>query len=172
MALQAAQMLDFYDPQGKPDVARGAQWVAMQRTIADQAAQAAVGPLQTQTAEQRADVNYSRVLQIRDAAGQTPSRASVDAAWRLMDKKDLADPQVAAVVSVIALGLDRMRPQAPAAPAQEPLVTESPGGAPGQVRALTPLQQRIAANRGMTAAQFTAHTKGFQPGRPTILEDD
>lgn len=171
-AIEAARLMDFYKADGSPDVERGARYLALQDRRAQAAAQHAVGPIQRTTAEAQADVNYARVLQIKDAAGNAPSKESVDAAWKLMDKKDLADPQVAAVVSVIALGLDRMRPLPPAPAPHAPLVTEPSGGAPRGTTTLSPMQQRIAAQRGVSQADFLKQMQGFQPGRPTILEND
>lgn len=177
-AEEAARLMDFYTPEGKPDVEKGARYLAMQDRRAQRVTQQTMQPLVTQNQQQAMYANYQRVLQLSDPFGNKPSEAAVRAVFQQLASdpnglKSAADPQMAPILGLWAMGADRMmsKPQ-PKAPEKPPLETEIPGGLEAGPRApLSDVEQRILKNRGMTQARWAEVTKGFTPGKSTVLED-
>lgn len=173
-ALEAARLMDFYRADGTPDIEKGQRWLALQDKRAGKLAEDRVRPILQQTAQDQANLNFQRALQIQDANGETPSRESLQAVWAAMPPDLVADQRVAGVLAATALGLDRMRTPRKAVtppPPSAPLVTESVGGVPRLRPTLSPFEETIAKERGISATKWQEHTKNFQPGRPTALED-
>ena len=172
-AEEAARLMDFYKPDGSPDLERGARHLALLDRRAGKLAVDAVQPLRQQTAQDQSSINFQRALQVKDADGKTPSRESLQAVWRSMPPEYTADQRVAGILAATALGLDRMANKSgPVIPqAAPPLVTEAAGGTPRNRPALTALDESIARDRGRTPTQWAEHQSNFRPGRPTVLED-
>jgi hypothetical protein len=172
-ALEAARLMDFYKPDGTPDTDKGARWLALQEKRAERIADARVRPILQQTAQDQAAINFQRALQIKDANGETPSLESLQAVWQAMPPDLVADQRVAGVLAATALGLDRMRnPRKATVPTPPPaLVTENSGGNPRTRPVLSPLEERIASERGISATKWAENTRSYQPGRPAVLED-
>lgn len=171
MAATIAAKMDLYTPEGKPDVARGAELAQMLRGMAQQVAQQTIAPMQEHSAQQRSAHNFQVALQTQDAAGRMPSPQALAAVWRTVPANQSADPNVAAVLALTALGLDSVSTKpAPQAPAQSPVVTESQGGARPRA-ALSQLEASVAKDRGVSDAKWQDLTKGFQSGRSHQLED-
>ncbi len=137
---------------------------------------AAPAPTQPEQADPQTEAlaktrNFQVALGIKDAAGRSPSQAALAQIWRTMPASQTADPNVASILALTALGLDSVSHKpAPAAPISAPLVTESQGGAPRRP-GLSQLEQNIARDRGVTETKWTENTKGFVPGRAVQLED-
>ncbi len=88
-----------------------------------------------------------------------------------MTPAQTADPHVASILALTAMGLDRVNQKAPpAAPNSPPLVTEGQGSAPRRA-SLSKLEQNIARERGITEGQWAKNTEGFVSGRAQNLED-
>lgn len=172
-ALEAARLMDFYKPDGTPDTDKGARWLALQDKRGERIADARVRPILQQTAQDQASLNFQRALQIKDANGESPSLESLQAVWQAMPPDLVADQRVAGVLAATALGLDRMRtPRKATVPVPPPaLVTETSGGNPRTRPLLSPLEERIAAERGISATKWAENTRGYQPGKATVLED-
>lgn len=173
-AREAALLMDFYKPDGSPDDERGAKWLALQEKRANRVAEAQMAPIRQRTQMDQATANYNLARQVKDANGESPSDASLQAIWRQMPPELVADPSVAGVMAALALGLDRLNgpKRGPVVPMPPPaLVTESSGGHPKARPSLSPLEERIAADRGVSATKWQEHTRGYQPGRAMTLED-
>lgn len=173
-ALEAARLMDFYRADGQPDVEKGARWLALQDKRSGRIADERVQPMRERTQHEQASINFQRALQIKDANGESPSRESVEAIFRQMPPELAADERVSMVLTLAAMGADRMktpRKAVVAPPSAPPLITETSGGNPRTRPTLTPLEERIASDRGISATKWQEHTRGYQPGRPTQLED-
>lgn len=171
-AVEAAQLMDFYKPDGQLDVDKGARYVKWQQNISRAAAGEAVRPVVEASERTRSQANFQRAHQIKDASGASPSKESLTAAFSIMPEADTANPQVAAVLTALAFGMDRMRQVgAPAPPVFEPVAGEASGGQPRARQVLGPMEQKVAAAKGMTHAKWAEQTQGFQPGRSNVLED-
>ena len=132
-----------------------------------------MAPIRQRTQQEQANANYQLARQVKDANGETPSEASLNAIWRHLPPELVSDPSVAGVMAALALGLDRLNApkRGPAPPAGPPLVTESSGGRPHARPSLSPLEERIAADRGVSQTKWVENTRGYQPGRAMTLED-
>lgn len=168
-----AKTLDLYTPDGKPDLQRAQAVVQLMDRKAAKASQQAVAPYHQQTAQDASARNYHAALGYKDPSGRSPSKEALTAIWRAMPAESSADPQVALVLTMTALGMDAAsggrRPVA-VPPGAPPLVTEGQGGAPRRAT-LSALETAIARDRGVTDAKWQEQTKGFVPGRPSSFED-
>lgn len=168
---QLAKTLDLYTPEGKPDVVRAASIRQMMKSEAQQIAQQTIAPMQTENFQTKSARNFQTVLQIKDKQGRSPSPAALTQIWRTMSAEQTANPDVAMILGLTALGLDGVQhAPAPAAPSQPPLVTEGQGNAPRRAN-LSQLEQNVARERGIPEAKWAEHTKGFVSGRAQQLED-
>lgn len=166
-----AKTLDLYTPEGKPDVARAATIRNMMKTEAQQIAQQAIAPVHERSAQEQSARNYQIALTVKDAQGRTPSPEALAQIWRTMPAHQTADPSVASILALTALGLDSVNKRpAPAPPAAPPLVTEGAGGA-ARRPTLSALEANIARERGIPESKWAEHTKGFVAGRSQQLED-
>lgn len=172
-ALEMARLMDFYKPDGSLDVDRGAKALSVLEKRSERIADERVKPIIRQTHQDQAQQNFQRALQIKDANGETPSLESLQAVWSTMPPELVADPRVAGVLAATALGLDRMRtPRKPSVPVPPPaLVSEPSGGNPRTRPTLTPMEERLAADRGVAPSKWAELTRNYQPGRPAVLED-
>jgi hypothetical protein len=174
-AREAALLMDFYRPDGTPDDERGSKWLALQEKRANRIAEQQFAPIRQRTQQDQAAANYQLARQVQDANGEKPSEASLNAIWRQMPPELVADPSVAGVMAALALGLDRLnapkRGPVVAPPANPPLMTESSGGHPAAKPTLSPLEERIAADRGVSQTKWQENTRGYRPGRAMTLED-
>jgi hypothetical protein len=166
-----AKTLDLYTPEGKPDVARATIINQMMRTTAQEISQQHMAPIHERNYQAESARNYQVALGVKDAQGRSPSPEALAQIWRTMPAQQTADPSVASILALTALGLDSVsqkpRPQAPGAP---PLVTEGMGGNPRRP-ALSKLEASIARDRGIKESDWADNTKGFVPGRAQQLED-
>lgn len=168
-----AKALDLYDSTtGQLDLPRAKMIRSLISSEAKAISDAAVQPLQARNAQEQSAMNFQRALQVVDADGAKPSEASLRAVWQSMPAADTADPRVAGILAMTALGMDRLTKRSPVAPPpQAPAVSEASGGNPTTRPALTDLEQRIAKERGMTQAAWQDRTKGFTRGTANTLED-
>ena len=175
-ALEAAQLMDFYTPDGKLDTARGAKWLKLQDGRAARTTQSTLQPMVQQTQEERAVANYRGALALKMPDGQTVNKQAFDALWVQLDRAQQADPNAVGLVALATFGAQGMmrKPGAPPVPppAGLPVVTEGAGGTPRPAGRLSELERTIAKNRGIPEAKWQEHTKGHQAGRPMPLEDD
>ena len=170
-AEEMARLLDLYTPEGQPDLKRAQKFLKVVDTKAAQQAQAVVAPVHARSAQEQSNANFNLALTYKDPAGRSPSRDALAAVWRSMDPSQTADPHVASILTLTALGMDyaNTKPQ-PQAPQHAPLVTEGSGSAPARPN-LSRLEASIARDRGVKESTWQDFTKGFQPGRPQQLED-
>jgi hypothetical protein len=170
-AEQLAKTLDLYTPEGKPDIGRAATIRNMMTATAQQIAQQTIAPMVQESDQTKSARNYQVALTIKDAQGRSPSPQALQQIWRTMDPRQTADPNVASILALTALGLDSVSQKpAPVAPAHPPIITEGQGGSPRRP-AISALEANVARERGVSAEKWAEHTKGFTPGRATQLED-
>lgn len=171
-AVEAAQLMDFYKADGTLDVERGSKYLALQDRRSARVTDQAVKPFREQTTQERSQQNFNMALQIKDANGQTPTRDALTAVWKTLGPELTADPQVAATMAMLAHGATAMtRKNGPAPPATAPVITEPSGGRTAATPTMSAIEERIAANRGVTPQKWAEHTSGYQAGRPQQLED-
>ena len=173
-AVEAATLMDFYKSDGSLDVDKGAKWLALQDKRAGRLTEQAVRPYREQSLQERSTQNFAKALAVKDPQGNSPSPEALKAVWTTLGVEDTANPEIAATLAMLAMGADRMMGKSPSAkPAlSAPLVTEPSGGtSQGAPVKLSRIEEGIAAMRGVSAEKWAEHTRGFQAGRPTVLED-
>lgn len=170
-AVEAAQLMDFYKADGTLDIERGAKWLTIQDRRASRVTQAAVQPFHAQTAREKSMQNFAKALQTKNSAGQAPTEAALRAAWSMVPETDSADPNIAATLTLMAIGAQSMMKTAPPVPPPA-LVTEPMGGLPTRAAPMSAFEERLARSRGMQAQTWHERTAGFKQGEPTVLEND
>lgn len=169
---QIARTLDLYTAEGKPDLERAKTFKALVSSEAHDIAQQAIQPYAQQTAQERSSRNFQAALGMKDAQGRSPSEKALRQVWGIMPVDQTADPNVAGILALTAMGMDAINTKpAPAPPAGPPVVTESAGGHPRTRPGLSPLEQRIAKDKGIKESDWAKHTENFQSGRSHQLED-
>lgn len=167
-----ATALDLYTTDAKPDLKRAQTIKGLIDATAQQHAAAAVQPIRNYTAEQQSAINFQRALQVQDADGHKPTEASLRAVWGSMPAADTADPRVAGILAMTALGMDRLtRKSPPQAPPLPPVVTEASGGHPQARPLLSDLEAKAAKERGLTQKAWAERTANYQRGVSNTLED-
>jgi hypothetical protein len=170
-AAALAQTLDLYTPDGKPDVARATTIQRMMAETAQQMVQQAVAPVHERTHQEASAYNFRVALTLKDNDGVSPSQESLTQIWKTMPASQTSDPNVASILALTAIGLDRVsKKKQPAAPGRAPVVTEGTGNVPGRA-SLSVLEQSVARDRGVKESEWAERTKGFQSGRSHTLED-
>ena len=167
-----AKTLDLYTADGKPDLSRANTMRTLIAQTAEQIAQRTVAPYQERSAQEQSARNFQVALSVKDANGRSPSPQALAQIWRTIPAAQTADPNVASILALTALGLDSVHVKAPpSAPEHAPIVTE---GIAGNHRrpSLSALEKTIAQNRGISEEKWAEHTKDFTRGRPQTLEDD
>jgi len=171
-----AQKLDLYRPgdngQAVPDTERAASIRGIIQEVAGQIADQRVLPMAQATARDRAVQNYNWALAQKDANGRTVPKTVIDEMWAKMPIEATANPEIARTLWLTGLGMTVANQQAqPAAPVAAPVHTESVGAPRARV-AMSAIETKIAADRGIDAQKWGALTKDFQKGRTNVLEDD
>lgn len=176
-AEEAARLMDFYKQDGTPDVDRGARWLALQDKRSGRVAQQAVQPWAQQNVQERANANYGQLRAWSQQQGIRPE--IVDGIWNSARNEPnglqaLANPDSVRALALLALGAHSMAtPKQPAPPAQPPVVTEASGGRVNVAAArLSPIEEQVLKQRGMTQTTYESLTKGFKPGASNVLEED
>ena len=167
-----AKTLDLYTADGKPDLSRANTMRTLIAQTAEQIAQRTVAPYQERSAQEQSARNFQVALSVKDANGRSPSPHALAQIWRTIPAAQTADPNVASILALTALGLDSVTVKAPpSAPEHAPIVTEGIAGTHRRP-SLSALEKTIAQNRGISEEKWAEHTKDFTRGRPQTLEDD
>lgn len=172
--IELARTMDLYTTDGQPDVARAAKLRTLVRTEAEAIAAESVKPLRDQTAKEKSASNFQRALLVKSADGRSPDKDTLAAMWREMPVDYTSDERVAATLAYSAIGYDVVHGKGgkPVVPQAPPLVTEAGAGRISAKPALTELDQRMAAARGIKPETYAAHTEGFKAGVANVLEDE
>ncbi len=174
-AEEYARLLDLYTADGKPDIERGKKGLALQRKMAEAAAQKHVAPLQQQTANQQSAYNLARAKNTTLPNGAKVDPAILDMVWQRIGTELTATPEGAQQALVVAAGYGMLVAQAaqPAAaparapsgqfttqkPLDPPMFTEKAGGkADGNSLPLSPQELKYIKDSGMTEKDYLAAT--------------
>lgn len=177
--VELARTLELYDAQtGKPDTARAEKIRNLTRSEAQQIARSEMAPVQERTYQTQAEANVQQILHTTKTADGAPLEAeyltaAIKSIAAQLPKgeafKILADPAVANVVRLTALGLQAQgKKSAPAAPQAEVLHRESAGGS-GDVP-MSDGSRRLARMTGRTEKDWQDAAKRYVPNRANPLE--
>ena len=168
-----AQSLSLYKTDGTLDVEAAGKILEVADARADRRARATVAPLLQQQTLSQSELNFRTVLaNLKDADGRPPSEQNLRAVWNAVGPQTAADPQVAALLGLMAIGADRsLAPRVVAPPASVPAVSEPSGGTPQSRATLSDLESRVAAQRQVAPTKWADLTQGHRAGRPSVLEE-
>ncbi len=128
--VELAKTLDLVDASGKPDLERAKVVQGLVTEAATAAAGEQVRPIIETTDAERSAANLRAA--IASEGIHKPQAETLAAFWRTMPANVTADPGVAEVLKLAALGYDvskgRVKAAAPRAPDREPLHIETSGG--------------------------------------------
>lgn len=178
-AIAEARDLELYNQQtGQPDVARAKRIIARRRqeaqVAAQQAAQAAVGPITSQTAQQTSERNYALMASVPDEDLRiVPDANRLKARWDSVPNELTQHPDVAKLVrdlAVLDTFRDMMRNRVQAPP-RAPIVSEPAGGRSGPQYEMDRMAKNLANHAGMSNKAFSDSAKKYVPGEVNILGD-
>jgi len=174
MAVEMAQRLALFKPDGTLDVDAGSRTITMFEQLAEQTAQKYVAPLQQSRDQQASMANFQRMAAtVKDADGHPVNQQALQTLWSQLSPSETAKPEVAAFLALTALGLDRAANKSLRSPEAPPpvVMTEASGGLTSARPVVSDLGRSIAADRGRTEKQWAENMKGFTAKRPSKLED-
>ena len=179
-AAAEARDLELYDPKtGQPDLVRAKRIIARRRqeamTAASAAAQAAVGPITSQTASSQSRQNFAEMAMQPGADGQVmapPGSAQAKLLaelWVSLPPELTAHREVAELVRDAALGKHlRTTGRVPRAE-RGPTFSEPAGGRSGPQWEMDRMAKSLAKNAGISDAEFKKTAQGYQPGGTNVL---
>lgn len=177
-AAAEARDLELYDGRtGQPDIGRAKRIIARRRqdalTAAQQAAQAAIGPITSQTAQSASRENFVSMATQRDANNQPLVDPKVLAEmWTALPPELTAHREVGELVLNAAIGKSLRTGTRISRPEREPLISEPAGGRVGQsYQQMDHMAKQLAKHAGLSDKQFQEAGKGYQPGMPNVLGD-
>lgn len=173
-AEQFAREYELYTATGL-DVARAKRMIAKNNarveSLATQAAQKVIQPLQQSTAHNQSTAFLAWALNQKGADGAPLADPDIlREMWAAVPAELTADPQVAQDRLKAAIGETIIRGKKPVAPPRyEPTFTEAPGGFRERTYEMNPMERTIAANQGISEQDWTATAKKYVPGRTNRL---
>lgn len=176
-ARNEARDLELYDAQGQPDLGRAKRIIARRRTEAiaagQAAAQAAIGPITSQSAAQASRQNFAQAALSRGADGQQLVDPRVLAQlWAQLPPELTQHAQVRDIVLNAAIGASvRAGKQGPQRPTQAQPFSESPSGQRGATFQHSKFTRDIAQAAGMSEKAFSEGARTYRPGEVNTLGD-
>lgn len=176
-AIAEARDLELYDQRtGQPDLTRAKRIIARRRTdaqaAAQQAAQAAIGPITSQTAQQTSRQNFVSMASRRDASNQPLVDAKTLAEfWAQLPPELTQHAEVGELILDAAIGKSYRTRGRVAAPERAPIVSEPAGGRSGPGYQMDRMAKNLAQHAGMSDKAFSEAAKKYEPGAVNILGD-
>ena len=170
-----ARRFELYDAKtGQHDVARaktilGEQHEEIQQA-AHAAAQAAVGPITSQTAQSQSRQNFVSMAMRRDGQNQPlVDPKELAALWAQLPPDLTQHPEVGELILDAAIGKSiRTTGRVPRAE-RSPILSEPPGGRTGPQWQMDHMAKNLAKAAGISDKSFTEAGKGYAPGQPNVL---
>jgi len=169
-----ARLLDFYTPEGAPDLSRAQKHLALVERAAERRARAATEPLVQQSLAQQASHMRERAKATKLGNGDTADADIIDALWGRIEQQPgglqtLANKEAVKHLWGQAYALTKMRQAQNPAPAKvdappDPLFSERAGGRTGGSVTLTDGDKRVARDLGMTDAQYAKELEKMPAG--------
>jgi hypothetical protein len=171
-AIEWAQDNGYITATGELDVARARRVLNHLDKRAEQIAEKRLQPLRQSTAQQISVQHKAQAKAVTLEDGtKFASDESIEQAFAMLPAELTADAKVAAIIPLIAAGIDRAKGKSVRASRteySEPLMTESVGR-----RGPAPIDaglQRILDKTGVSEKDFRATDSKYVPGRPMRLE--
>lgn len=177
--VELARLLDYFNPDGTPNVERAGKFNVLLNTKAEARARAMVEPVAGTLLHQQNERNWATAIAEKLPDGRAIDPTMLADAWRAVQAYPngqgiLADPRAVKVITntvkMQMLEQPGQLPHAPEAPGRPPVVTEGQGNRPQGQKARTEVEKALTGDR-MDDKKFHEYTKDFRPGRPNVLED-
>lgn len=175
-AEQFARDYELYTATGL-DLAKAKRMIvknnARVESLATQAAQKVIQPLQQSTAHNQSMAFLAWAKNQRGADGALLADPEIlDQVWREVPPELTADPRVAQERLRVAIGETLLQGKKPTAPmSREPLLTEAPGGFRERAYEMSPMERTLSQNHGISESEWTTTAKKYVPGRTNRLGD-
>ena len=169
-AIEYAKDFDLFTPEGKHDVARAMRIMKRNDERSAKQAQQAVSPI-LQTEAQRQSLGlYQHYLNQPEVNGVKVDPKFLAEQWQMVPQEISADPKVAQVLFINAIGRQILSGHKPISAPPPPLVTESVGhGRPSEVT-LTEDSEKFLRASGMQPKEFKETRERYKPGQSNSLE--
>lgn len=174
-AAAEARDLELFDAKtGQPDLGRARRIIARRRqdtqSAAQQAAQAAVGPITSQTAQSASRNNFASLAMRRDAQNQPlVDPKALAEMWVSLPPELTQHPEVGELILDAAIGKSIRTTGRVQRPERSPIVSEPAGGRTGPQWQMDSMARSLAKNAGISEKDFQAGAKTYQPGQTNIL---
>lgn len=169
-AVEYAKDFDLFTPEGKPDVDR-AQRIAtrnLQMTARQTAMQMA--PIVGNEAQRQSATNFNHFAQMQMADGTTVDQKILAEMWKHVPAEQSANPAVANVLYLTAIGEQVRQGKSPKAGPGPVLITEGMGHSRQPAKTLTDLDTSIMKAAGIAEKTYKDTAERFKPGQPNALE--
>lgn len=180
-AAQEARDLELYDAKtGQPDIVRAKRIIARRRqdslSAAQQAAQAAVGPITSQNAQAVSRQNLTELAARRGTDNQPILGNLVDPKvlaelWASLPPELTQHREVGELVLDAAIGKTARTSGRVPRPERAPVVSEPAGGQVGPRYQMDRMAKSLAHAAGLDEKSFTKAASGYTPGATNILGD-
>lgn len=169
-ALEMAKDLDLFMPDGKHDVAKALRILQRTDQRAAKQAQQAVSPILQTEAQRQSNALYQYYAQQPEINGFRVDPKVLAEHWKNVPAESSADPRIAHVLYMNAIGQQVLSGQKPIVPLAPVVPTESLGGAVTQERPLSDTSERFRTAAGIQKKTFTELRETFKPGQSNSLE--
>ena len=177
-----ARDLELYDgTTGQPDVSRAKRIMARTRqevsSAAQQAAQAAVGPITSQSAQSQSRENFARMAMAHGPDDQpiaplgSPQAKILAEMWVTLPPELTAHPEVAELVRDAAIGKHLRTTGRVARAERAPTFSEPAGGRGGPQFEMDRLAKSLAKSAGISDTDFKKSAQSYRPGEVNTLGD-
>lgn len=169
-AVEYAKDFDLFDTDGKPDVARAQRIAKRHAEMSTRSTQQAIAPFQQNEAQRQSATNYQHFAQMKDANGNLPDPKILANVWANVPPEQSANPNVANVLYLMALGQQVALGKGGKPPLAPVLTTEAPGGGRVLSPTITPIDTNVMKAAGITEANYKETAARFKPGQSNSLE--
>lgn len=169
-AVEYAKDFDLYKADGTPDTDRAQRIAQRNAAINARQVQQQIAPVLQTEAQRNSHGLFNHYANVKDANGNTVDQKILADFWRNVPPEMSAQPGVAQVLYLAALGQQVASGKAPG-PKPSPVVpTESAGGRTPVLSTYTDLDASIAKHAGIAKKDYETTAAKYQPGRNNSLE--
>jgi hypothetical protein len=169
-AIEYAKDFDLYKTDGTPDTDRAQRIASRHAAMNARQVQQQIAPMVQTEAQRQSHGLFNHYANQKDANGNVVDQKILASFWQNVPPEMSAQPGVAQVLYLAALGQQVASGKQPA-PKPAPVVhTESSGGRMTTPAALTSLDESIMKHAGIEKKAYETTAARYQPGRINSLE--
>ena len=173
-AAKYARRWELFTSAGELDVARAKDILIDQdteaRRVAEEAARAAVGPIQERMARGTAQQVMQQYLGVKDKAGKAVNAAVLQQVWSALPPQMAEDQNASAWAYYAAKGYAAHHGLDAPEPPGAAVVTESPGGGAPAAKPMGDVERAIARVLDIDEKRWADRAAKYKPGAINVLE--